>query len=130
MSSFLNMKTLLHGWKKEWTGFAVAVIGLRLLYAGIGWWVVSSGGPIPLNETIYGVIKPFLRADPFSRYFVNPWFEWDTISYLGIAIRGYRQDASLSFIDPIHSARLWRELSAGGIGAFNCILRNDINLDV
>ena len=86
------------GWKKEWTGFAVAVIALRLFYAGIGYWVVSSGGPIPLNESIYGEIKPFLRTDLFSQSFVNPWFQWDTISYLGIAIRGYRPDASIAFM--------------------------------
>ena len=76
----------------------MAVILLRLIYAGIGWWVVSSGGPIPLNEPIYGVIKPFLKADLFSHYFVNPWFGWDTISYLGIAILGYRPDASIAFM--------------------------------
>jgi hypothetical protein len=92
------MKNVSFHWKKEWTGFAVAVIVLRLMYAGIGWWVVSSGGPIPLNETIYGVIKPFLHTDPFSQYFVNPWFGWDTISYLGIAILGYGQDASIAFM--------------------------------
>ena len=92
------MKNILFRWKKEWTGFAIAVIILRLIYAGIGWWVVSSGGPIPLNETIYGVIKPFLKTDLFSQYFVNPWFGWDTISYLGIAILGYRPDASIAFM--------------------------------
>jgi hypothetical protein len=85
-------------WKKEWNGIVIAVIALRLIYAAIGWWVVSSGGPIPLNETIYGVIKPFLKTDSFSQYFVNPWFGWDTISYLGIAILGYRQDASIAFM--------------------------------
>lgn len=92
------MKNVLSGWKKEWTGFAVAVLVLRLIYAGIGWWVVSSGGPIPLNETIYGVVKPYLITNPFSNFFVNPWFGWDTISYLGIAILGYRQDASIAFM--------------------------------
>ena len=89
---------ILNVWKQEWTGFVVAVIVLRLIYAGIGWWVVASGGPIPLNETIYGVVKPFLSTDPFSQYFVNPWFGWDTISYLGIAVLGYRQDASIAFM--------------------------------
>ena len=88
---------MLH-WKKEWTGFVIAVIVLRLIYAAIGWWVVSSGGPIPLNETIYGEIKPYLSTDWFSQYFVNPWFGWDTISYLGIAILGYRPDASIAFM--------------------------------
>src|SRR5215207_2686237 len=92
------MKKVFSGWKKEWTGFVFAVIVLRLIYAGIGWWVVSSGGPIPLNETIYGEIKPYLTTDLFSQYFVNPWFGWDTISYLGIAILGYRQDASIAFM--------------------------------
>ena len=85
-------------WKKEWTGFVIVILVLRLIYAAIGWWVVASGGPIPLNETIYGVVKPFLRTDLFSQYFVNPWFGWDTISYLGIAIFGYRQDASIAFM--------------------------------
>lgn len=97
-SGFIAVKGQLFRWKKEWTGFALAVMVLRLIYAGIGWWVVSSGGPIPLNETIYGVVKPFLQTDSFSQYFVNPWFGWDTISYLGIAILGYRQDASIAFM--------------------------------
>lgn len=92
------MNDLLFGWKKEWTGFVVAVIVLRLIYAGIGLWVVSSGGPVPLHETIYGVMKPFLRTDLFSQDFVNPWFGWDTIAYLGIAILGYRPDASIAFM--------------------------------
>ena len=92
------MKNTLLRWKEEWTGFIVAVTILRLMYAGIGWWVASSGGPIPLNEAIYGEIKPYLNTDPFSQYFVNPWFGWDTISYLGIAILGYRPDASIAFM--------------------------------
>ena len=95
---FFKMKDSLFGWKKEWTGFVVAVIVLRLIYAGIGLWVVSSGGPIPLHETIYGVMKPFLRTDLFSQYFVNPWFGWDTIAYLGIAILGYGPDGSIAFM--------------------------------
>lgn len=85
-------------WKKEWTGLVLAVIVLRLIYAGIGWWVVSAGGPIPLDEPIYGIVRPFLKNDPFSVHFVNPWFGWDTISYLGIAILGYRPDASIAFM--------------------------------
>jgi len=92
------MKNSLFGWKKEWTGFVFAVIFLRLIYAGIGLWVVLSGGPIPLNEPIYGVIKPFLHTDPFSQYFVNPWFGWDTIAYLGISILGYKADGSIAFM--------------------------------
>jgi hypothetical protein len=92
------MKDFLFSWKKEWTGFAVAVIVLRLIYAGIGLWVISSGGPIPLHETIYGEMKPFLRTDLFSQYLVNPWFGWDTIAYLGIAIVGYGPNASIAFM--------------------------------
>jgi hypothetical protein len=97
-SGSIAVKGQLFRWKKEWTGLVLAVMVLRLIYAGIGWWVVATGGPIPLNETIYGVVKPFLQTDSFSRYFVNPWFGWDTISYLGIAILGYRQDASIAFM--------------------------------
>jgi hypothetical protein len=92
------MKNVLSHWKSEWTVLAAAVLVLRLIYGGLGVWVVSSGGPVPLNETIYGVVKPFLKTDPFSQFFVNPWFGWDTISYLGIAILGYRQDASIAFM--------------------------------
>jgi hypothetical protein len=92
------MKEVFSHWKAEWTGLAAAVILLRLIYAGLGVWVVASGGPIALNEPIYDVVKPFLKTDPFSKSFVNPWFGWDTISYLGIAILGYRQDASIAFM--------------------------------
>jgi hypothetical protein len=86
------MKKAWFGWKKEWTGFALAVI-VRLIYAGIdgGWF---SGGPIPLNETTRG-IEP-LSTDLFSRYFVNfvdgiP-FIWDVILIW--------QDASITFLPP------------------------------
>jgi hypothetical protein len=97
-SVFIHARERLIGWKKEWTGFVAAVLVLRLIYAGIGWWIVASGGPIPLNEPIYDVVRPYLTTDSFSQYFVNPWFGWDTISYLGIAILGYRPDASIAFM--------------------------------
>jgi hypothetical protein len=59
-------------WKKEWTECAVLVIALRLIYAFIGLWILSHGGPAPLQETVYGLIKPYLKSDYFSRLFVNP----------------------------------------------------------
>lgn len=90
-------RSALH-WKQEWTGYVVLVLVLRLVYAGFGLLVVSRGGPIPLEESIYGLVKPFLAGGEFSRWFVNPWFQWDTISYLGIAILGYRPDASIAFM--------------------------------
>lgn len=76
----------------------IIVVGLRIFYGLIGMWVVTIGGPIPLNETIYGIVKPFLQDNFFSRYFVNPWFGWDTISYLKIAILGYESDATVAFM--------------------------------
>ena len=84
--------------KKEWLGCVGIIIILRLIYAGIGVWVINSGGPIPLHEEIYGQIKPYLHNDFFSKYFVNPWFGWDTIAYLKIAIMGYEKDASIAFM--------------------------------
>ena len=97
-AEFRRVKTGILQWKKEWTGCVVIVLALRLFYAAIGVWVVSSGGPIPLHETIYDVARPYLQSDPFSQYFVNPWFGWDTISYLKIAILGYEQDATVAFM--------------------------------
>src|SRR5215216_3426306 len=84
--------------KKAWLGCVGIIIILRLIYAGIGVWVINSGGPIPLHEDIYGQIKPYLHNDFFSKYFVNPWFGWDTIAYLKIAIMGYEKDASIAFM--------------------------------
>ena len=85
-------------WKKEWTGFALMVVVLRVIYAAIGMWFAAHGGPIPLDEIMYGVMKPFLQTDQFSKWLVNPWFQWDTISYLEIAIFGYRRDPSVAFM--------------------------------
>jgi len=85
-------------WKKQWTAIILTIAGLRIFYAGIGLWVISSGGPIPLQETVYQIVKPYLRHDLFSVYFVNPWFGWDTISYLKIAILGYANDATIAFM--------------------------------
>lgn len=85
-------------WKKEWTGCVLIVLVLRLIYGVIGFWVVSSGGPIPLQETIYDVVKTYLERDFFSEHFLNPWFGWDTISYLKIAILGYARDATVAFM--------------------------------
>lgn len=112
--SFSNQKIPPIRWKKEWTGCILIVLALRLFYSLIGVWVVSSGGPIPLQETIYGVMKPYLQQDPFSRYFLNPWFGWDTISYLKIAILGYEQDATVAFM-PLYPAliRLLSHLMGG-----------------
>jgi hypothetical protein len=101
-------------WKKQWTAIVVIVAGLRIFYGAIGFWVVSSGGPIPLQETIYGVVKPYLKNDVFSAYIVNPWFGWDTISYLKIAILGYGSDATIAFM-PLYPflIRLFAPLLAG-----------------
>ncbi len=85
-------------WKKEWTGFAVIVVVLRVFYAAIGIWFVARGGPIPLDEIMYRVMKPFLLTDQFSKWLVNPWFQWDTVSYLEIAIFGYSRDPSVAFM--------------------------------
>jgi len=101
-------------WKKAWTGCILIVTLLRLIYAGIGLWVVNAGGPIPLQETVYGEIRPFLHSDFFSRNFVNPWFGWDTITYLKIAIHGYGNDATIAFM-PLYPLmiRLLTPLSGG-----------------
>jgi hypothetical protein len=85
-------------WKKEWTGFLLLVLSLRVLYGAIGVWVVRSGGPIPLQEPVYAEMKPYLQTGMLSEYLVNPWFQWDTVSYLKIAIQGYEQDATVAFM--------------------------------
>jgi hypothetical protein len=94
----MDQKKKVFHWKFEWSQYLILVIFLRILYAGLGLLVSSQGGSLPLNEPIYAVVKPFLETDAFSRLFVNPWFQWDTISYLGIAIMGYTPDASIAFM--------------------------------
>ena len=85
-------------WKKTWTVCILIVILLRFFYGAIGLSVVLAGGPIPLNETVYEVVKPYLHTDLLSKYIVNPWFGWDTVSYLKIAIIGYEKDATVAFM--------------------------------
>lgn len=85
-------------WKQEWTGYAILVIVLRLIYATFGAVIVARGGPVELNAPIYAVLKPYLKTDLFSQWLVNPWFQWDTVSYFKIAMFGYSPDASIAFM--------------------------------
>jgi hypothetical protein len=84
--------------KKAWLHCIGIVAILRLIYAIVGIWVLTALGAIPLQEAVYEQIKPYLHNDFFSRYFVNPWFQWDTITYLKIAIMGYENDATIAFM--------------------------------
>ena len=96
--SIVKLRSHILQWKKQWTAMIMMIAFLRILYGAIGLWVSSSGGPIPLQETVYQVVRPYLQNDLFSVYFVNPWFGWDTISYLKIAILGYANDATIAFM--------------------------------
>jgi len=83
-------------WKKEWTQIAAILIILRLVYAGIGAGVLLHGGPAPLNAEIYNILLAYLKQDPFSHWFVNIWFQWDTVSYFNIAMNGYNHEATIA----------------------------------
>jgi hypothetical protein len=79
---------------KEWTLLAGLALGLRALYAALGFWIARLGLASPLAETTYALIVPYLRGEPFFRDFINPWFQWDTLSYMEISIIGYRATSS------------------------------------
>ena len=85
-------------WKKEWAGYAILVMALRLIYAAFGIMIIARGGPAELDAPIYAVLKPYLKTDLFSQWLVNPWFQWDTVSYFKIAMFGYSPDASIAFM--------------------------------
>jgi hypothetical protein len=86
-------------WKKEWTVFAVLVFGLRLLYAAFGIIIELRGGPVPLAYPIYALFAPYLHTDWFSHWFINPWFQWDTLAYMEVSILGYTsQGSSIAFL--------------------------------
>jgi hypothetical protein len=90
---------LLFAWKKEWSILTALALALRALYAAFGILILRSGGPMPLDETPYALISPYLHTDSFSRWFINPWFQWDTISYMEISILGYNsQSSSIAFM--------------------------------
>lgn len=95
------VKKVFH-WKKEWTLLAGLVFGLRAVYAGFGFLITQFGLSAPLAEYTYGLIAPYLNKSPFSHYFVNPWFQWDTISYLEISILGYRSNSSAVGYMPLY----------------------------
>lgn len=88
------MKKTYFSWKKEWTFMAGLVLGLRALYAALGFWITQLGIASPLAESTYKLIVPYLHKESFFRYFVNPWFQWDTISYMEISILGYNAKSS------------------------------------
>ncbi len=88
--------------KKEWGIFAALALGLRTLYAAFGILILRNGGPVPLGETTYALISPYLHTDWFSRWFVNPWFQWDTLSYMEISILGYNNHSSSIAYMPLY----------------------------
>ena len=88
--------------KKEWGIFAALALGLRALYAAFGILILRNGGPVPLGETTYALISPFLHTDWFSRWFINPWFQWDTLSYMEISILGYNDHSSSIAYMPLY----------------------------
>lgn len=96
------MQNLVPRWKKEWNIFVALVLGLRALYAAIGILILQRGGPAPLGETTYALISPHLHADWFSRWFINPWFQWDTLSYMEISILGYNNHSSSIAYMPLY----------------------------
>jgi hypothetical protein len=89
-------------WKKEWSVFVALVFGLRLLYAAFGIIIEFKGGPIPLAHSTYALIAPYLHTDWFSRWFINPWFQWDTLSYMEISIHGYTSQSSYIAYLPLY----------------------------
>lgn len=85
-------------WKKEWTSFLIIVLILRVIYAAFGIAIIKNGGPVELDAPVYTVLKPYLKTDFFSQWFVNPWFQWDTVSYYKIAMSGYGPGPSIAFM--------------------------------
>ena len=88
--------------KKEWGIFAVLVLALRTLYAAVGVLILRSGGPAPLGGPTYPLMLPYLHIDWFSRWFINPWYQWDTASYLEISIFGYKAHSSAIAFMPFY----------------------------
>jgi hypothetical protein len=88
--------------KKEWGIFAGVGRGLRGVLAAFGILILRNGGPVPLGETTYALISPFQHTDWFSRWFINPWFQWDTLSYMEISILGYNDHSSSIAYMPLY----------------------------
>jgi hypothetical protein len=96
-AAFSNLR-----WKKEWGILAALGLGLRTLYTVFGVLILRNGGPAPLGEDTYALISPYLHTDWFSRWFVNPWFQWDTLSYMEISILGYNNHSSSIAYMPLY----------------------------
>ena len=88
--------------RKEWGLFAALVLTLRTIYATFGALILRNGGPVPLGETTYALISPYLHSDWFSRWLINPWFQWDTLSYMEISILGYNDHSSSIAYMPLY----------------------------
>jgi hypothetical protein len=88
--------------KKEWGILAALALGMRAIYAAFGILILRNGGPLPLGETTYALISPYLHTGWFSRWFVNPWFQWDTLSYMEISILGYNNHSSSIAYMPLY----------------------------
>ncbi len=88
--------------KKEWGVLAALALGLRAIYTAFGALILRNGGPIPLGETTYALISPYLHTDWFSRWFINPWFQWDTLSYMEVSILGYNDHSSSIAYMPLY----------------------------
>ena len=55
-----------------------------------------------LADPFYELINPTLGTSIFSRLLVQPWFRWDTVHYVGLAVNGYQADLHNTVWPPLY----------------------------
>ncbi len=113
--------------KKEWIIFIGLVAGLRILYAVMGFWIAKLGLTGKLAEPVYALMAPYLRTESFFHYFINPWFQWDTLSYMEISILGYNPESSSIAFMPLYPMLMrWLSPLTAGDHLFAALLISTI----
>lgn len=87
-------------WKSAAWAMAILwlVAALVILFASLT--LPQPSGP----PSLYPVetLERLEQQSIFSRYFLAPWFRWDTVNYLAIAEHGYRSDLRLTVWPPVY----------------------------
>ncbi len=57
---------------------------------------------IPNDIYAYQASLKLENSNTFTRYFISPWFRWDTVNYLGIAENGYNNNPLYTVWPPFY----------------------------
>jgi len=92
---------------KQWVSFLKVSIGVFLIIRLISSLVLLIGiihppGVSPFETYANSSIQELEKNGFFSKYFLSPWFRWDTVHYVGIAENGYDSQPLYTVWPPLY----------------------------